>query len=219
MAAKMAPKMKQTLKTFSMQYAHLSVDIQLHHIACIVQWSDSYCWTSLVLHPGIMHTLMSFLGCIGTLMKASCVDMLLTVAFGGVADIITGKWTNALRASHLITTVLLQDLFQSGTKTYQELREYKEAVREHPFDRLWVYVLPNQAQSSSLAVTAYTWRLLLPTPDVIVHQYFQSGCLSLAVRVGDRGRVGQGVHAGQLATLASHFSIWMFFLIFFLHVQ
>ena len=71
MAAKMAAKMKMTLKTFSMQYAHLSVDIQLHHISCIVECSDSYCRTSLMLHPGMMHTLMSFLGCIGTLMKAS----------------------------------------------------------------------------------------------------------------------------------------------------
>ena len=91
-----------------------------------------------MLHPGMMHTLMSFLGCIGKLMKASCVDMLLIVAFGGVAGIITGKWTNALRACHLITTVLLQNFFQSGAKTYQELHEYKEAVREHPFERLWV---------------------------------------------------------------------------------
>ena len=82
MAAKIAAKMKQTLKTFSMQHAHLSVDILLYHIGCIVQWSDSYCWTSLVLHPGMMHTLMSFLGCIGMLMQASCVDMLLIVAFG-----------------------------------------------------------------------------------------------------------------------------------------
>ena len=123
MAATMALKMKTTLKTFSMQYAHLSVDIQLYHIyiSCIVQWSDSYSWTSLVLHPGMMHTLMSFIGCIGTLMKASCVDMLLAVAFGGVAGIITGN-TNALRACHLITRVLLQDFFQSCTKTYQELR-------------------------------------------------------------------------------------------------
>ena len=91
-----------------------------------------------MLHPGMMLTLMSFLGSIGTLMKASCVDMLLTVAFGGAAGIITGKWTNALRACHLITTVLLQDVFQGGTKTYQELSEYKEAVREHPVERLWV---------------------------------------------------------------------------------
>ena len=110
-------------------------------------------------------------------MKAYCVDMLLTVAFGGVAGIITGKWTNALRVPcHLITTVLLQDFFQSGTKTYQELNEYKEGVRGHPFGRLWVDGL----------------------------KYFQSGLLSLVVRVGDGLTVGQGVHAGQLATIASH---------------
>ena len=138
MAAKMAAKMKKTLKTFSMQYAHLSLDLQLYRTSCIVQWSDSYCWTSLVLHPGMMHTVMSFIGCIRMLTKASCVDMLLTVAFGGVAGIITGQWTNALRACHLITTVLLQGFFQSGAKTYQVLSEYKEAVREHPFERLWV---------------------------------------------------------------------------------
>ena len=97
MAAKMATKMKNIVQTFSMQYAQLPVDILLDHTSCIVQWSDSYCWTSLVLHPGMMHTLMSFLGCIEKLMKASCVDMLLIVAFGGVAGIITGKWTNALQ--------------------------------------------------------------------------------------------------------------------------
>ena len=90
----------------------------------------------MVLHPGMMHTLMSFLGCIGTLMNASGVDVLLTAAFGGVAGIFTGKsWTNALRAYRIITTVLLQDFFQGGAKTYQELSEY---IREHPVGRLWV---------------------------------------------------------------------------------
>ena len=66
-------------------------------------------------------------------MKASGVDFLLTAAFEGVAGIITGKaWTNALRGYRLISTVLLQDFFQSGTKTFQELSEYLEAVIEHP---------------------------------------------------------------------------------------
>ena len=55
------------------------------------------------------------------------------------SGIITGKsWTNALQAYRLITTVLLQDFFQSGAKTYQELTEYWEAIREHPVGRLWV---------------------------------------------------------------------------------
>ena len=73
---------EKTMKTFGMQYAHLSVDLQLYQISCIVQWSDPYRWKSLVLLPGMMHTLISFLGCIGTVMKASGVDVLLTAAFG-----------------------------------------------------------------------------------------------------------------------------------------
>ena len=72
-------------------------------------------------------------------MKASGVDMLLNAALGGLAGIITGKsWPNALRAYRVITTVLLQDFFQSGAKTYQDLSEYLEAVREHPVGRLCV---------------------------------------------------------------------------------
>ena len=116
--------LENTSKNFGMQYAHISVDLQLYQISCFVQWNDPYRWKSLVLHPGIMHTLMSFLGCIGTLVKASGVEVLLTAAFGGLAGIITGKsWPNALRAYLLITTVLLQDFFQRGAKTYQELSE------------------------------------------------------------------------------------------------
>ena len=67
------------------------------------------------------------------------VDVLLTAAFGGVTGIITGKsWTNALRAYRLITTALLQDFFRSRFKTYQELSEYMETVREHQVGMLWV---------------------------------------------------------------------------------
>ena len=75
----------------------------------------------------------------GPMKKASGVDVLLTAAFGGVAGIITGtSWTNALRAYRLITTVLLQNFFQSCAKTYQELSEYLKAVREDPVGWLWV---------------------------------------------------------------------------------
>ena len=59
--------------------------------------------------------------------------MLITAAFGGVVGIITGtSWTTTLQAYRLITTLLFHEFFQSGTKTYQELSEYLEAVREHP---------------------------------------------------------------------------------------
>ena len=119
------------LNTSGMQYAHLSVDLQLYQISCLVQWSDNYRWTSLVLHPGMMYTLMSFLGCIGTLTKASGVDVLLTATFGWLAGIITGKsWTNALSAYRLITIVLLQDFFHNGAKTYVLPRSWTSTQRQ-----------------------------------------------------------------------------------------
>ena len=91
-------------------------------------------------------------------MNASGVDVLLTAAFGGLAGIITGKsWPNALRAYRLITTVLLEEFFQSGANTYQQLSEYLEAVREHPVGRLWVDCL--------IKPTLLALQLLLPQRD------------------------------------------------------
>ena len=111
--------LERTLNTFGMQYTHLSVDLQLYQIACLVQCNDHQRWINLILHPGMMHTLMSFLGCVGTLMKASGLEVLMSSAFAGINSIVNGKaWTNALRAYRLIVTLLLQHLYSYGTKTY-----------------------------------------------------------------------------------------------------
>ena len=137
--------MEKTSKTFGMQYAHISIDLQLYQISCLVQWSDPFRWNSLVLHLGIMHTLKSFLGCIETLMKASGRGCAAHCSVRRTrCHHHTGKaWPNALRAYRLITTVLLQDFFQSGAKTYQELSEYLELVSAHLVGRLWVDCLIN----------------------------------------------------------------------------
>ena len=82
---------------------------------------------------------MSFLGCIGTLMKASGLEVLISAAFGSVSSITTGKaWTNALRAYRLIISVLLKSFFVDAPKTFQELSDYLETVKEHPTGKLWV---------------------------------------------------------------------------------
>ena len=69
---------------------HFSVDLQLYQTAWQVQWNDPQRWT------GLVHPLMSFLGCIETLMEASDVEVLVSTAFGGNTNIISGKaWTKA----------------------------------------------------------------------------------------------------------------------------
>ena len=170
--------LEKTSKTFGMQYAHISVDLQLYQVSCLVQWSDPYRWKSLVLHPGIMHSLMSFLGCIGTLMKASGVDVLLTAAFGGLADITGKSWPNAPPAYRLITTVLLQDFFQSGAKTYQELSECLEAAREHPVGRLWVDCLIKPTLLASQLLHAQR------DGDFLLHQVSLEAMMPTSLRPG-----------------------------------
>ena len=87
----------------------------------------------------MMHTLMSFLGCVGTLMKASGVDVLISAAFAGITSIVNGKaWTNGLRDYRLIISVLLHNYYSNGVKTYEELNVYLETARGYPTGRLWV---------------------------------------------------------------------------------
>ena len=112
---------EKALNSFGMQYTHITVDLQLYHIACLVQWNDSLRWANVILHPGMMHTLMSFLGCIETLMRASGVDILTSAAFACFTSIVknNGKaWTNGLWAYRVITAVLLYKLYLNGAKTY-----------------------------------------------------------------------------------------------------
>ena len=83
--------LERALNTGGMQYTNIIVDLQLYQTACLVQWNDPLRWTNVILHPGMMHTLMSFLGCIGTLKKAYGVDILISATFAGITSIVNEK--------------------------------------------------------------------------------------------------------------------------------
>ncbi len=53
------------------KYVYLVADLQLYKIAIHLKWASPSRWDKLILLPGGMHTLMSFLGSIGNLMKGS----------------------------------------------------------------------------------------------------------------------------------------------------
>jgi len=65
--------------------------MQLYKVALQIKWSDPERWKNLVLRPGGMHMLMSFIGCIGNLMKVSGLEEILSVAYGGVRNMLNGK--------------------------------------------------------------------------------------------------------------------------------
>ena len=57
------------LDQHGMTYMHISADLQIYSIILHVKWSNPRHWENIVVMPGGMHTLMSFVGCIGTLMR------------------------------------------------------------------------------------------------------------------------------------------------------
>ena len=59
---------KNYLQSLGMNTIHITLDMQLYMVAIQVKWSDPEKWATLVMHPGGMHCVMSFLGCIGKLM-------------------------------------------------------------------------------------------------------------------------------------------------------
>ena len=74
--------LQKLLTDMGMIYVHISVDLQLYIVACQIKWHDVHRFKNVILRPGIMHTVQSFCGCIGKLMRGSGVETLISTAFG-----------------------------------------------------------------------------------------------------------------------------------------
>ena len=90
-----------------MSSVHISLYMQLYMVAVQVKWSDPERWRAVIAHPGGMHNVMSFIGCIGNLMKGSSVGELLGAAYSGLAGILSGtSWPRAMRAFRMACVVV-----------------------------------------------------------------------------------------------------------------
>jgi len=64
--------------------------------------------------------LMSFIGCIGHLMKASGLEEILSVAYGGVRNMLNGKaWPKAVRGLRMVASAILDDSINCGATQSQ----------------------------------------------------------------------------------------------------
>ena len=85
--------MDTSLGERGMTCANLSIDMQLYMVGQQVKWWELDIFKDVILGPGAMHIIMSFLGCIGTLVKGSGLDTLVGSAFGGLTGIMSGhEW-------------------------------------------------------------------------------------------------------------------------------
>ena len=91
----------------------------------------------VILRPGAMHITMSFLGCIGRLMKGSGLDTLDGPAFGGLTGIMSGKM-RAMRAFRMVSAALLDHFLQANENNFDDILAHIEDARKHPSGRYWV---------------------------------------------------------------------------------
>ena len=84
-------KAQQVSSEVETEYVVFTADQQLYRVALHVQWENPTQLRNIYLRLGGTHLIMSYCGCIGTLVAETGIVEMLSVAFGGVLKILSGK--------------------------------------------------------------------------------------------------------------------------------
>ena len=83
--------MQRSLLDMGMAYVHLSVDMQLFVMTKQVCWHQQLQFQNAIVHPGGMHIIQSFIGCLAKLMNGSALDIYVAAGYRGLTGIFNGK--------------------------------------------------------------------------------------------------------------------------------
>lgn len=134
-------KAQQVSDSVGQEYVVFTADQQLYRIALHVIWENQAMFNNLYLRLGGMHLLMSYVGCIGTLMAESGIVDILSVPFGGVLKMLTGKkYPQNVRALRMLVEELLRPLF--GKHELERMADLQNALDDVSLNsktaKLWV---------------------------------------------------------------------------------
>ena len=167
------------MKQHNVNNCHVSADMQLYKVVMQIKRSYPDRWRHLIVRPGGMHVLMSFVGCIGNLMCSSGLEEILNAGFKGVANMLLGKvWPKALRGLRMVVEALLQPFIISGATTLSSLEEVLENARGSRTGRLWVDCLIKPVSILLLYIRAEregNWLLHLHSLQRMLPYFFAAG--------------------------------------------
>ncbi len=132
-----------TLKT-GQKFTLFTADLQLYKLVVDIKWTYPDKFTTLFPRLGGMHTLMSFIGCVGTIMEETGLAEILGSVFGGVEKMLSGKkFPQNMRALRLLAEELLRPVIeQHQVKSMDQLVDIleKRSSRSRTA-KLWVNVV------------------------------------------------------------------------------
>ena len=118
-------------------YVVFTADLQLYRVAVNILWAYPEQFDNVVLRLGGMHTLMSFIGSIGSLMAESGLYELIDSTFTSVEKMTTGKkFPQNMRALRIIAEELLRPILTGGTAN--DMHGLKISVAEVKHSHLWI---------------------------------------------------------------------------------
>ena len=167
-------------------YTIFTNDQQLYRVAVNVTWVHSEQFVNFIPRLGGMHTLMSFVGAIGTLMVDSGLEQILEVAFGGVSKMLSGKkYPQNIRALRIVVEELLRNVVGlEQTQSYTDLMDMLETQAEqNRTTRLWLDNLIKPVFIIMLFIRAERegdWPLHLFATHQMMPYFFSSGHFNYA---------------------------------------
>ena len=134
-------KAQQISQDVGQEYVVFTCDQQLYRVALKVKWSNPERFDNVYLRLGGMHLLMSYCGCVGTLMAESGIEDVLGAAFAGVPKMLSGKkYPQNVRALRLLVEELLRPVFEEHNLTcLSDLLEVLDNIAsESRTSKLWI---------------------------------------------------------------------------------
>ena len=111
-------------------YVVFTADIQLYRVSVNILRAYPEQFDNVVLRLGGMHTQMSFIGSIGSLMAESSLYELLDSTFAGVQKMMTGKkFPQNMRALRIVVEDLLRPILTGGT--VNDIRGLKSSLSDN----------------------------------------------------------------------------------------
>ena len=108
-------KAKNITEKTGQRFVVFTADQQLYRVAVHILWENQTMFKNFYLRLGGMHLLMSYVGCVGSLMTGSGIVEVLGSAFAGVSKMLIGKkFPDNVRALRMLTEGLLQRVFQEN---------------------------------------------------------------------------------------------------------
>ena len=157
---------------------------QLYRVIVHVKWAYPKLFETLIPRLGGVHMLMSFVGCVGTLMADTGLKEVMESALGGVTKLLSGKnFPQNVRALRLVVEELLCSISEQSESYDEMLSILEERARVSRTGKLWVNCLVQPVLIMMLFIGAEReadWSLHLLAVKLMMPYFFAAGHLNYA---------------------------------------